>query len=204
MTVDYEDSEEEDAAVFVNKEDVVEEISAAVEASVVSGRGELKGEEFSFQLKNRDGRVMQTRMNEADGRILFDPMVFDEPGTYTYYIDQVPFEADNLVYDAHRETVTVEVSADQATRKLRARVRYDENGACVSLCRAKRLIYVTTAGGSIISDEYGFGYVKALCSYFYGIGECVRFTAEGLDMPNADIGEILGRTKAEADRYFRN
>ena len=152
MTVDYEDSEEEDAAVFVNKEDVVEEISAAVEASVVSGRGELKGEEFSFQLKNRDGRVMQTRMNEADGRILFDPMVFDEPGTYTYYIDQVPFEADNLVYDAHRETVTVEVSADQATRKLRARVRYDENGAVFTNASGAAVTLKNTLSGNAVRE----------------------------------------------------
>ncbi len=116
-------------------------------------------------------------------------------------------EADDIVIAAPYYDLSFPAALKQFFEQINVvglTFRYDENGACVSLCRAKRLIYVTTAGGSIISDEYGFGYVKALCSYFYGIGECVRFTAEGLDMPNADIGEILGRTKAEADRYFRN
>ena len=35
---------------------------------------------------------------------------------------------------------------------------YNEQEMPYSLCRCSRLIYVTTAGGKIVSDEFGFGY----------------------------------------------
>lgn len=54
-------------------------------------------------------------------------------------------------------------------------------GVPQGLCRAKRLIYVTTAGG-IIYDNFGFEYVKALAQKIYGIGEVLFFKAENLDI----------------------
>ena len=47
--------------------------------------------------------------------------------------------------------------------------RYTPAGVPEGLCRAKELIYVTTAGGDFVPDEYGFGYVRALAISFYGI-----------------------------------
>ncbi|MDO4805336.1 MAG: NAD(P)H-dependent oxidoreductase, partial [Lachnospiraceae bacterium] len=40
--------------------------------------------------------------------------------------------------------------------------RYSEAGIPVPLCNAKKLYYITTAGGNYVPDEFGFGYVKAL------------------------------------------
>ena len=80
---------------------------------------------------------------------------------------------------------------------------YSADGRPVGLCRADRLIYVTTAGGSIFSDEYGFGYVRTLAAAFYGIGEIVQFKAEGLDIYGADVESILAGTKQIIDEYFR-
>ncbi|MBQ9010074.1 MAG: NAD(P)H-dependent oxidoreductase [Clostridia bacterium] len=68
---------------------------------------------------------------------------------------------------------------------------YTEDGNPRGLCRAKKLIYVTTAGGPIISDAYGYGYVKALAQYFYGISDVCQFKAEGLDVIGADVQKIL-------------
>ena len=79
---------------------------------------------------------------------------------------------------------------------------YNDEGKAVSLCRAKRLIYVTTAGGNIISEEYGFGYVKALADYFYGIKDCVCFAAEGLDIVGMDTASILKYAESRIDGYF--
>ena len=56
---------------------------------------------------------------------------------------------------------------------------------------AKSLYYVTTAGGPIISDDFGFGYVKALANSFYGIEEVYQMKAEGLDVIGADVELIL-------------
>ncbi|MBQ3791829.1 MAG: NAD(P)H-dependent oxidoreductase, partial [Clostridia bacterium] len=47
--------------------------------------------------------------------------------------------------------------------------RYTQDGRPEGLCRARKLTYVTTAGGTAVPEEYGFGYVRALAENFYGI-----------------------------------
>ena len=68
---------------------------------------------------------------------------------------------------------------------------YSDAGFPKGLCKAKKLYYVTTAGGPVISDEYGFGYVKALANNFYAIDEVHQIKAEGLDVIGADVEAIL-------------
>lgn len=77
---------------------------------------------------------------------------------------------------------------------------YSPEGVPVGLCRAKRLYYVTTAGGPILSAEYGYGYVRALATGFYGIPETMLVKAEGLDIVGADVEAILRQTEREIDR----
>lgn len=69
--------------------------------------------------------------------------------------------------------------------------RYTEEGRPTSLCKAKRLIYITTAGGYIGDYDFGFQYVSTLARGFFGIENisCVR--AEGLDIVGADVEAIL-------------
>lgn len=69
--------------------------------------------------------------------------------------------------------------------------KYTEEGYPVGLCKAKKLYYVTTAGGMFIPEEYGFGYIRALAENFYGIKECIMFKAVGLDIDGADEEQIL-------------
>ena len=45
--------------------------------------------------------------------------------------------------------------------------RYTPEGIPEGLCRARLLTYITTAGGTVVPGEYGFGYVKALAQNFY-------------------------------------
>lgn len=75
---------------------------------------------------------------------------------------------------------------------------YDECGNVRHLCRAKRLIYVTTAGGSVGSNM-GYVYIRALCERFYGIPETLCFAAEGLDIEGADVDAILREAAAKID-----
>ena len=74
--------------------------------------------------------------------------------------------------------------------------RYGENGIPQGLCRAKRLIYVTTAGGPIFQN-YGYEYIKALTQGFYGIPDVSLVRAEGLDIRGADPEAIMTRAKME-------
>ncbi len=68
---------------------------------------------------------------------------------------------------------------------------YSDSGVPQGLCNAKSLYYITTSGGPIISDDFGFGYVKALANTFYGIEEVYQIKAEGLDIIGADVESIL-------------
>lgn len=68
---------------------------------------------------------------------------------------------------------------------------YTEEGFPRSLCKAEKLTYITTSGGPIISDEFGFGYIKALANNFYGISDVNYIKAEGLDIIGADVEKIL-------------
>ena len=78
--------------------------------------------------------------------------------------------------------------------------RYSEEGRPQSLCRAKTLYYVTTAGGFIGQNDFGFSYVKALARNFFGINEVERYSAEGLDILGADVGAIIGKAKLEISK----
>lgn len=73
--------------------------------------------------------------------------------------------------------------------------RYTPQGIPEGLCRAKRLVYVTTAGGPIGDRNYGFEYVRALARNFYGIREIRCIAAEGLDLVGADTAAILEQAK---------
>ena len=74
--------------------------------------------------------------------------------------------------------------------------RYTADGVPQGLCRAKKLTYVTTAGGTYFPPDYGFGYVEALARNFYGINDVRLIKAVGLDIDGADVEGIL----AEAER----
>ena len=67
---------------------------------------------------------------------------------------------------------------------------YDENGAPKGLCKAKKLYYVTTAGGTY-DARFSFDYLKALAEDYFGIEETVLIKAEMLDIIGNDAEEIL-------------
>jgi len=76
---------------------------------------------------------------------------------------------------------------------------YNDKGIPEGLCRAKRLIFVTTAGGFIPENNYGYNYVKQLCTDLFGISDTVCIKAEGLDIYGADIPAILKTAENEID-----
>lgn len=79
---------------------------------------------------------------------------------------------------------------------------YTEDGRPATLCRARRLIYVTTAGGPIGSLDFGFQYVSALARGFFEIPEVHCVKAEGLDIVGADVEAILRRAEQEIAQKF--
>ena len=78
---------------------------------------------------------------------------------------------------------------------------YNDQDMPQGLCRAKRLTYVTTAGGPIFDDAFGYGYVKALATTFFGINETRMIKAENLDIRGADVEGIMRKALEEIDNF---
>ena len=72
---------------------------------------------------------------------------------------------------------------------------YSREGRPVSKCNAKKLYYVTTSGGPIGKNNFGFDYVKILAENFFGIDDVLFFSAEGLDIFGADVQAIMDEAK---------
>lgn len=79
---------------------------------------------------------------------------------------------------------------------------YNENGLPYGMCQAKRLVYISTAGGPVSDAAFGYGYLKALCKNFYEIDQTVCFQAENLDMPFVNVEEELNKVKAAMDAWI--
>lgn len=67
-------------------------------AKVLKG-AELKAGQFSFELKSRDGKVMSTAKNAADGSVTFDALTFKQAGTYTFTVSEVDDGQAHVTYD---------------------------------------------------------------------------------------------------------
>ena len=98
-------------------------------SKVLSGE-DLKEGQFSFQMKDADGKVLQTAKNAADGTVGFKAISYDKPGAYRYSISEVNDAQKNVTYDAAEHRVTVTVTDDGAGH-LVATVTYDGDVAPV-------------------------------------------------------------------------
>ncbi len=79
---------------------------------------------------------------------------------------------------------------------------YHTDGRPHGLCKAKKLYYLTTAGGPIVEDTYGYGYIQALAQNFYGITDTYCVQAENLDIDGANVEEILRQAASKIDQLF--
>ena len=73
---------------------------------------------------------------------------------------------------------------------------YPRDGVQEGLCRAKEVVYITTAGGPLEGKNFGFDYVGGLGKMF-GIPAAHCLSAEGLDIRGNDPEAIL---RAAEDR----
>lgn len=103
-------------------------------AKVLTGR-ELKKGEFTFELRDANGKVLQTVKNGAltEGGyapVAFDPITYDEPGTYDYRIVEVKGDAEGITYDETVFTYHVVVT-DDGNGQLQVEWTVGETGAPV-------------------------------------------------------------------------
>lgn len=88
-------------------------VSVMLEASKILNDGVLEDGQFSFELRDIDNSLLQTKTNSADGKILFDELKFESPGTYTYKVAEVGSDS-AVVYDSTVRTVKVVVTETES------------------------------------------------------------------------------------------
>ena len=79
--------------------------------------------------------------------------------------------------------------------------KYD-NDMPVGLCKAKRIVFISTSGGPFIK-EFGANYIETLFYNLFGIEVFISFIAENLDIDGVDIEAILNKTKHQIDEYLK-
>lgn len=118
----------DDSVTFTNGYEAAPVTLKLGAAKVLKG-AELKAGQFSFELKSRDGKVMSTAKNAADGSVTFDALTFKQAGTYTFTVSEVDDGQAHVTYDTavHKIVVTVSDEAADGTRTgyLSAKVSYE-------------------------------------------------------------------------------
>lgn len=100
---------------------------------------DLKDGQFTFQLKDENGKVIDEAKNDKAGAISFKALEFDKAGTYKYTISEVNDKQKEIKYDTSEKAATITVK-DSGDGYLQAQVESE-----------KQLIFTNTfeaAGGS--------------------------------------------------------
>lgn len=118
----------DDSVTFTNGYEAAPVTLKLGAAKVLKG-AELKAGQFSFELKSRDGKVMSTAKNAADGSVTFDALTFKQAGTYTFTVSEVDDGQAHVTYDKAVRKIVVTVSDEAAdgtkTGYLSAKVSYE-------------------------------------------------------------------------------
>ncbi len=144
---------------------------------------EVRLEDVKFPVVNGDFLMTRDRLI-GEGRL--DDPVFDLARQFA--------SADEIVVAAPFWDLSFPAALKQYFEQINVvgiTFRYTPEGIPEGLCRARKLTYVTTAGGDFIPEEFGFGYVKALAENFYGICDVNLIRACGLDLFGADPDAIV-------------
>lgn len=138
---------------------------ATIQAKKVLEGGTFKKGQFSFALKDSDGRVLQTVTNDAEGNVSFN-VDYNKADTYTYTISEVEPEGavdhvkDHIAYDTTPRKVTVKVT--NGTDQLNAVVTYDEGSTTPPTFINRYSTMLPEAGGAGLTMTYLAG-ASLLC-----------------------------------------
>ena len=144
-----------DAEIWVY--DAPLEGKATIKAKKVLKGGTFREGQFSFELKDGDGKVLQTVTNDDKGNVSFD-VKYNKAGTYTYTISEVEPEGavghvkDHITYDAAPRKVTVEVT--NGTDQLNVVVTYGKGSQDPPTFTNKYSATLPEAGGAGLTMTY--------------------------------------------------
>lgn len=141
--------------------------SATIRAKKVLEGGTFKKGQFSFALKDSDGRVLQTVTNDAKGNVSFN-VDYNKAGEYRYTISEVIPEGaeknvkDHIAYDTVGHDVTVNVTIDNKSEQLDTVVTYDNGSSTPPTFTNKYSTTLPEAGRAGLTMTYLAG-ASLLC-----------------------------------------
>ena len=113
--------------------------------------GELAGGDFTFQLLDKDGNVIQTVQNDKDGKVAFAAIDYDTPGDHDYAIKEVAGNDPTVVYDAKDVKVHVKVTDEKG--ELKAVATYDGEADVPTFTNSKPTTDVTVEATKILRGK---------------------------------------------------
>ncbi len=96
---------------------MTKKLEAAKESA--AGTRALQADQFQFQLLQND-QVIETAQNDADGKIVFDDLTFNEEGTYSYTVQEVDDKQPGILYDT--KAYPIEFVVTKTNGKLNAKM----------------------------------------------------------------------------------
>lgn len=137
------------------------ETSVTLKATKRFTGGELAGGDFTFQLLDKDGNVIQTVQNDKDGKVAFQAISYDTPGDHDYTIKEVAGNDPTVVYDTKDVKVHIKVSDEKG--ELKATATYDGEADVPTFTNSKPTTDVTVeatkilTGKDLTADAFTFG-----------------------------------------------
>ena len=115
-------------ATYASEEGFANTYKAAATSLVVKASKKLAGatlaaDQFTFELVDKDGKVVGTAKNKADGSVEFPALRFDAAGDYSFKIREKNEGAAGYTYDASEFDLTVAVT-DNGQGQLEAKASY--------------------------------------------------------------------------------
>lgn len=140
--------------------------SAVINAKKMLKGGTIEDGQFSFVLKDAEGKVLQTETNDAEGNVSFT-VDYNKAGEYHYTISEVLPEGavnnvkDHIAYDTAEHNVTVNVTNGDG--ELDTTVSYDSGSSTPpTFTNRYSAILPSTGGAGIIMAAYLVGAVLLL------------------------------------------
>ena len=152
-------------ATYSSEEGFTNTYKAAATSLVVKASKKLAGatlaaDQFTFELVDKDGKVVGTAKNKADGSVEFPALNYDAAGNYTYTIREKNEGAAGYTYDSKTFEVTVDVT-DNGQGQLVASPNYVTPAEFSNSYQAAATSLVVKAskklaGATLAADQFTF------------------------------------------------
>ena len=167
----------EGGATFTNAYNAKGEV--VLNASKTLERSTLAADQFSFELKDEQGNVLQTKKNDADGKVTFDSLKYTEADidkTYTYTVSEVDNKITGVTYDTDVYTVKVQIiDSKDSDGTLNVTATAEKDGEAV-----EEMTFANTFAGTV---------------------KLVKTSTEGRTLPGAEFALYAKNDKGDYDLY---